>query len=1451
MKQTLQVVILSLFLTSLSFGQQTAWGWVNPLPQGNILNSVLAINQDTVFSVGDYGTIIKTSNGGKTWQVTRTAAGVIEALYAVHFISPTTGWVVGEGGRILKTTDAGKSWFILSSPTYRDLYTIKFISSTTGWIAGQQGIILKTTDGGNSWILQSSGSTSSFYGIYFFDANTGWVTGTGGTALKTTNGGTTWVSKTTGTIQNLYSIQFASTSIGFAAGSFGVILRSSDAGESWTPQTTNTWLSFYSLQFTSALTGWAVGSYGIILKTTNSGFSWFEQTSNTYNDLFSAHFTSSTKGWAIGDFGTIVATTDGGTTWSGQSSNIKQALYAMSFASKSIGLAVGEEGVIIRTSDGGRSWTQYASGVMQTLYGAHMLSTDLGWAVGDSAVILKTTNGGGIWTEQNSHTDLSLYSIFFSSPSVGWAVGDYGMILTTTNGGTSWQAQTTEVTSPLMRVKFYNTSIGWAVGSDGEIIKTTNGGVTWIPQFSNTSGTLYAIDIIDVNTVVTSGDFGAVLWTTNGGTTWNSSTVEGWPSLYGVAFNTLSNGWAVGDDGTVVATTDGGTTWTYQNSGTYNTFWDIQLVRSGTAGGTLFSAGVGGTLICSGVSPLSAKLWTGQYDSLWTTAGNWSPSGVPGPGDSVIINASPVQPVHRGIMQDINIAYLGIGLGARLSIGSGLAQLVVSGTIKIDGTLQLDPNATLVVTAGSNLQLGALGTIIPGQSTIMINNSGQVRGPFFNLFIGTGATVQSIGNTDILNNITIHSNLSQRLNDTITINNPDPTGFQGDGIINGGTIKRAINPTATYAYRFESPFTSIMFYPTGTFPNTVLMTGYPHTNPPYLSDTAFVKRYYSIAALGGANYKSRLSLRYDTSETTIPIDEISIFRDSIGAIFNLGATDYLDSDYVAIILDSVSYFSTWYLGKSEYIWHHPLQFTDTLIVTDNGLASDTLLFGTAPGATNGIDGVWEEFLLPAAPPSGTFDARWSIQATNGTDRDIRDILSNTHQQNIYYCHLQPGPGGYPISLKWDSTLFPFGSILLRDSITHGGKFSIDMRTAGVYTVTDPTVASIEIVNTAPAYYSFNQGWNMVSIPVNPWNSNKKISIFPEAISEAFGYRLGYYASDTLTPGIGYWLKLPAQQIIPIDGVPLTADTITIHDGWNMIGSIATPVPTSHIIEQPSGLVRSSYFKYNLGYTVSDTIAPSHAYWVKANQSGTLILSQGTIASGNQITKSPVEIPDKLITITLSDATQSQQELYITSDTQFSAAPDFFELPPRAPEGIFDARFASNNQLEYISDASRATIIQLHSCSYPVTVHWDANDPNIQQIRFANATSKATLMYTSGLQAGSFQIADPAVTAIAITAEDKTTLPTSYALKQNYPNPFNPTTVIEYMVPEAAIVTLKVYDILGREVATLLDQSRVEAGIHQLEFQCGSITSSGIYFYKIHAQGSQRLFTDIKKMALVK
>jgi predicted GH43/DUF377 family glycosyl hydrolase len=124
--------------------------------------------------------------------------------------------------------------------------------------------------------------------------------------------------------------------------------------------------------------------------------------------------------------------------------------------------------------------------------------------------------------------------------------------------------------------------------------------------------------------------------------------------------------------------------------------------------------------------------------------------------------------------------------------------------------------------------------------------------------------------------------------------------------------------------------------------------------------------------------------------------------------------------------------------------------------------------------------------------------------------------------------------------------------------------------------------------------------------------------------------------------------------------------------------------------------------------------------------------------------------------------------------------------------------------------------------------WYVGSPNFYQVQIGLATSPI----------------EP------VSVGNEPTQPTEFALEQNYPNPFNPSTVISYQLPVSGDVTLKVYDILGNEVATLVNEYKT-AGKYEVEFSIysdkGQNLSSGIYFYKLQTGE----YTAVNKMVLLR
>jgi hypothetical protein len=170
------------------------------------------------------------------------------------------------------------------------------------------------------------------------------------------------------------------------------------------------------------------------------------------------------------------------------------------------------------------------------------------------------------------------------------------------------------------------------------------------------------------------------------------------------------------------------------------------------------------------------------------------------------------------------------------------------------------------------------------------------------------------------------------------------------------------------------------------------------------------------------------------------------------------------------------------------------------------------------------------------------------------------------------------------------------------------------------------------------------------------------------------------------------------------------------------------------------------------------------------------------------------------------------------------------------------------------------LFAIQYAEFDVTVGWGDNTGALFVV---TSTSVDTLIYGLNYPAGMvFNSAgelfitnhvDGIITkviGIPVGVEDEVnSFPENYLLMQNYPNPFNPSTKIKYQIAEAGFVSLKVYDVLGNEVATLVNEEK-EPGSHTVQFNTSSIKhfpSSGIYFYKLQT-GS---FVETKKMILLK
>lgn len=291
---------------------------------------------------GGYGTILRSTDSGKTW--IRQGAGQIAAMFlsGVFAVDPSTAWVVGSQengyGTIYHTTNGGDTWQrkgssnIGSSDYVPNVEFLKVHAKGDDvWVVGT-GTILHTSDGGATWTNQVPDEYKdvALQGVFVLDHDTVWVTGGSDIAghaviLKTTNAGLTW------TRQGGVDVYNAKHLLGISAADADV--------------------------------AWAVGGNYSVLKTTNGGTTWTrDPIFSGLGDINEVYAVSTSMVWVATD-NTIYWTTDGGTSWdNGMNHGLAGSIAFMGISAVSAQKAWTSyssiTGFIAYTTDGGTSWTK-------------------------------------------------------------------------------------------------------------------------------------------------------------------------------------------------------------------------------------------------------------------------------------------------------------------------------------------------------------------------------------------------------------------------------------------------------------------------------------------------------------------------------------------------------------------------------------------------------------------------------------------------------------------------------------------------------------------------------------------------------------------------------------------------------------------------------------------------------------------------------------------------------------------------------------------------------------------------------------------------------------------------------------------------------------------------------------------------------------------------------------
>jgi len=167
------------------------WRWANPPTTSNNLYAVNVFDTLTIWAFGETGTMIKTFDFGKKWQI-HYQDKITEDINSSYFFDDKKGIVVCSEGKIYKTDNQCLDWNEMSSPTSLTLNKVMFINNKIGFAVGDSGVILKSIDEGKSWIQLDSVTNINLNSICKTDNNNLFVIGESGIILKSSDEGITW-----------------------------------------------------------------------------------------------------------------------------------------------------------------------------------------------------------------------------------------------------------------------------------------------------------------------------------------------------------------------------------------------------------------------------------------------------------------------------------------------------------------------------------------------------------------------------------------------------------------------------------------------------------------------------------------------------------------------------------------------------------------------------------------------------------------------------------------------------------------------------------------------------------------------------------------------------------------------------------------------------------------------------------------------------------------------------------------------------------------------------------------------------------------------------------------------------------------------------------------------------------------------------------------------------------
>ena len=503
------------------------------------------------------------------------------------------------------------------------------------------------------------------------------------------------------------------------------------------------------------------------------------------------------------------------------------------------------------------------------------------------------------------------------------------------------------------------------------------------------------------------------------------------------------------------------------------------------------------------------------------------------------------------------------------------------------------------------------------------------------------------------------------------------------------------------------------------------------------------------------------------------------------------------------------------------------------------------------------------------------------------------LMSNTSFVDSVFLYYSSDSGATFDLLSSLSNVDSYSWTTPSEHLTYGGKIKVEIKDeAGRYSY-DESAAPFVIVGDSLSF-PIQFGWTLWGVPLVPYIDSIRDNFEDDFEGGWWSFRYsngGYLFNNSLSIEEGYWLATDASAILDIKGQPVTtAYSIDLAQGWELLTNpLVTDVDRDSLLitkdnstipfseAVSNGWVSSEFYHYSTslgGYEMPDVLEPWKGYWF------------GVVDSGVSVTFPIHSTNDQLVRSTRDILTDADWRVHLEIQAGSahdwaligvdSNATDNFDVgfdvpkPPTTPNPnhvnigfnhpdwnpVLGESYIIDIRSPLADPAVKEWEVQLSSTIEDslITVSWTIdNIPEDMVYSFEYGTESINLLEQGSLD---FPYSGEVISFFLkaekspVSAEDAKVIPTEYSLQQNFPNPFNPITTIRYGLPEAAQVTLFIYDIKGRKVRSLIGEQQA-AGSYEYQWNgmddSGQPVSTGLYLTRLQA-GS---YTKTIKMLYLK